>query len=334
MAVSYNQILADLKRKTYHPIYMLCGEEPYFIDLLCHVFENQILSADEKEFNQTILYGRDVDAQTIMEYAKRYPMMASHQVVIVKEAQDVKTIDDLVTYAEKPLSSTILVLCYKYKKYDKRKVLAKKIEAKGVYFESARIYTDKLPDWITSLVESKGYTISRKAAQLLADFLGNDLSKISNETGKLFINLPQGSKIGEELIEQNIGISKDFNIFELQSALGTRDILKANRIVNHFASNPKDNPLIKNVIMLNSYFSKLILYHALPDKSDKTVSAELGVYYSFVNDYHQAARNYSFQKLTEIISLLREYDMKSKGMDNASADDGELMKELIYKILH
>ncbi|MCB9014204.1 MAG: DNA polymerase III subunit delta [Lentimicrobiaceae bacterium] len=334
MAVSYNQILADLKRKTYHPIYMLCGEEPYFIDLLCHVFENQILSADEKEFNQTILYGRDVDAQTIMEYAKRYPMMASHQVVIVKEAQDVKTIDDLVTYAEKPLSSTILVLCYKYKKYDKRKVLAKKIEAKGVYFESARIYTDKLPDWITSLVESKGYTISRKAAQLLADFLGNDLSKISNETGKLFINLPQGSKIGEELIEQNIGISKDFNIFELQSALGTRDILKANRIVNHFASNPKDNPLIKNVIMLNSYFSKLILYHALPDKSDKTVIAELGVYYSFVNDYHQAARNYSFQKLTEIISLLREYDMKSKGMDNASADDGELMKELIYKILH
>lgn len=334
MASSYDQILTDLKNKIYRPIYMLCGEEPYFIDLLCDVFENNILTAGEKEFNQSILYGRDVDARTIIEYAKRYPMMASHQVVIVKEAQDIKTIDELNIYAEKPLESTILVICYKYKKYDKRKVLAKLIEKKGVFYESARIYPDKLPGWITAQVESKGYKILPKAAFLLSEFLGNDLSKISNEIGKLFISLPRGSTISEELIEQNIGISKDFNIFELQTALGKRDLIKANRIVNHFASNPKENPLIKNVNMLNVFFTKLILYQTLADKSDREVVSALSIYPSFVNDYHTAGRNFSFQKLTEIISLLREYDMKSKGLNNASADDGELMKELVYKILH
>lgn len=334
MATNYDKILADINRKIYHPIYMLCGEEPYFIDLLCDAFENNILTPDEKEFNQTVLYGRDVDARTIIENAKRYPMMASHQVVIIKEAQDIKTIDELSVYADKPLSSTILVICYKYKKYDKRKSLAKLIEKRGVFFESARLYNDKIPGWITSQVESKGYTILPKAAYLLSEYLGNDLSKISNEIGKLFISLPQGSKIGEELIEQNIGISKDFNIFELQTALGARNLIKANRIVNHFASNPKENPLIKNIIMLYSFFSKLILYHALPDKSDREVVSALSIYPSFVNDYHTAARNYSYQKLVEIIGYLRAYDMKGKGLDNASADDGELMKELIYKILH
>lgn len=334
MAFSTTQILADLKKKIYYPIYMLCGEEPYFIDLLCDVFENKILTQGEKEFNQTILYGRDVDARTILENAKRYPMMASHQVVIVKEAQDVKTIDELSIYAEKPLESTILVLCYKYKKYDKRKVLAKLIEKKGVFFESARLYNDKIPGWITSQVESRGYGIDSKAAFMLSEFLGNDLSKISNELGKLYINLPQGSKIDQTLIEQNIGISKDFNIFELQTALGSRDLVKANRIVMHFASNTKDNPLVKNVIMLSSFFIKLLLYHVLPDKSDREVVSALSIYPSFVNDYHTGARNYSYQKLTEIISLLREYDMKGKGLDSGSTDEGDLMKELIYKILH
>jgi len=334
MAANFNQILADLKKRIYHPVYMLCGEEPYFIDLLCDAFENGILTADEKEFNQTILYGRDVDAKTIIEHAKRYPMMASHQVVIIKEAQDVKTIDDLNIYAQNPLGSTILVICYKYKKYDKRKALAKQIDKKGIYFESTRIYPDKLPGWITTQIESTGYTISPKASYLLAEFLGNDLSKISNELNKLFISLPRGGKISEELIEQNIGISKDFNIFELQSALGKRELLKANRIINHFASNPKENPLVKNVAILYGFFSKLILYHALPDKSDREVVSALSIYPSFVNDFHTAARNFSFQKLTEIISLLRVYDLKGKGLDNASADDGEMMKELIYKILH
>jgi len=334
MASSCNQILTDLKKKIFHPIYMLCGEEPYYIDLLCDVFENNILTANEKEFNQSILYGRDVDASSIVEYAKRYPMMASHQVVIVKEAQEIKSIDELANYAEKPLESTILVICYKYKKYDKRKVLAKLIEKKGVFFESARLYNDKIPGWITTEVESKGYSIAPRATYLMAEFLGNDLSKISNEIGKLFISLPKGSTITEELVEQNIGISKDFNIFELQVALGARDLLKANRIVNHFASNQKENPLIKTVSLLGGFFTKLILYHALPDKSDREVASALSIYPTFTKDYHTGARNFSFQKLTEIISLLREYDMKAKGLDNASADDGELMKELTYKILH
>ncbi|MFH1121414.1 MAG: DNA polymerase III subunit delta [Bacteroidota bacterium] len=334
MFVEFNQILSDLKKRIYHPVYLLSGEEPYFIDQLCDAIENGILSEDEKGFNQTILYGRDVEASSIIEYAKRYPMMASHQVVIVKEAQDIKTIDELSAYAEKPLLSTILVICYKYKKYDKRKMLAKIVEKKGVFFESVKLREDKLPAWIAEQVEAQGYTLSPKAVAMIADNLGNDLSRADNELKKLYINLPKGTQITEKTVEANIGISKDYNIFELQKALGARNIVKANRIINHFSSNPKDNPLVKTIILLYGYFSKLLIYHSLQDKSNKEVASALSVSPYFVNDYHSAARNYSFEKLTQIISVLREFDLKSKGLDSGSVNEEDLTKELIYKILH
>jgi DNA polymerase-3 subunit delta len=334
MAADFNHILSDIKKRIYYPVYLFCGEEPFFIDLLSDAIENEVLSEDEKGFNLTILYGRDVEARTIIENAKRYPMMASHQVVIVKEAQDVKTIDELSTYAEKPLNSTILVLCYKYKKYDKRKSLSKIVEKKGVYFESARIRDDKMPSWISAQVDARGYTITPKANNMIADYLGNDLGKVDNELNKLYISLPRGSQITEKIVEDNIGISKDYNIFELQNALGERNVVKANRIIAHFASNPKENPIVKNIILLYGFFAKLLLYHSLPDKSNKEVASALSINPFFVGDYQSAARNYSFEKTAHIISLLREYDLKTKGLGNGSADENELTKELIYKILH
>jgi DNA polymerase-3 subunit delta len=334
MATDFNRILSDLKKRIYYPVYLLSGEEPYFIDLISDAIEGEVLSDIEKEFNQTILYGRDVNVSIILDHAKRYPMMSSHQVVIVKEAQEIKALDDLIPYIEKPLNTTILVLCYKYKKFDKRKSVYKLIEKKGVVFDSARIYEEKIPGWIVSQVEANGYTISPKAASMISDALGNDLSKVSNELGKLYINLPKASLITEKLVEDNIGISKDYNFFELQKALVNRNIPKANRIIAYFASNPKENPLIKNVILLFHFFSKVLLYHSVRSKTDAEVASVLGVPVFFLNDYKTAVRCYSPGKVVEIISLLREYDLKSKGVDAGSATDGELTKELIYKILH
>lgn len=334
MASELNQILSDLKKRIFYPVYLLSGEEPYFIDVISDAIEREVLNDMEKEFNQTILYGRDVDAKIILDHVKRYPMMSSHQVVIIKEAQDVRTLDGLVPYLEKPLNSTILVLCHKYKKFDKRKQLYKLADKKGVTFESNKIYEDKVPGWVSAQVEAAGYRIDSKAAVMISDFIGNDLSKIANELGKLYINIPKGSLITESLVEQNIGISKDYNIFELQKALIHRDILKSNRIIAYFASNPKDNPLVKNVILLYYFFSKVLLYHSLKNGPDHVAVSALGISPGFLNDYKAAARNYSLAKVAEIIGLLREYDLKAKGVDTASTNDGELTKELIYKILH
>lgn len=334
MAASFEKIQSDIKNRIFHPVYLLSGEEPFFIDQISDAIENGVLNEDEKGFNQTILYGRDVDARTIVDHAKRYPMMASHQVVIVKEAQEIKTIDDLSAYAEKPLSSTILVICHKYKKYDKRKSLAKIVEKRGVYFESVRTRDEKMPAWITSHVGKEGYSITPKAAAIMADYLGNDLSKVVNELNKLYISIPKGAQINDKIIEDNIGISKDYNIFELQNALGTRNIVKANRIIAYFASNPKDNSLIKTIALLYSYYIKLLIYHYLPDKSNKEVAAALSISPFFVSDYQSAARNYSSEKLKQIIGFLREYDLKNKGIDNGSANENDLTKELIFKILH
>jgi DNA polymerase-3 subunit delta len=334
MATDFDHILSDINRRIYYPVYLFSGEEPYFIDQLSDAIENGVLSEDEKGFNLTVLYGRDADAQTIIENAKRYPMVASHHVVIVKEAQDIKTIDELSGYAEKPVDSTILVICHKYRKYDKRKSLVKNVEKKGVFFESARIREDKMPAWISAQVAAQGYTISPKANTMMADFLGNDLGKVDNELKKLYISLPKGSQITEKIVEDNIGISKDYNIFELQNAIRERNIVKANRIIAYFASNPKENSIVKNINLLYGYFTKLLLYHSLPDKSNKEVASALGINPYFANDYHTAGRNYPFEKATRVISLLREYDLKSKGLGNGSADENELTKELIYKILH
>ena len=334
MASTSEHILTDLKNGIFHPVYLLYGEEPYFIDQLSDYIEKNVLTEEEKEFNQTILYGKDVKTRDVLSMARRYPMMANYQVIIVKEAQDLDDIEEFAPYAENPVKSTVLVLCYKYGKIDKRKKLYKLVEKNGVVFESARLYDNKIPEWIHSYVKRMGYSISEKAPYLLLEFLGNDLSRIVNEIGKLSINLAPGSKITEEYIERNIGISKDFNVFELQKALGAMDVFRANQIIRYFAANPKDNPLVKVIPILFMYFSKVLLYHTLEDKSRNNAASALSVNPFFLNDYQQAARNYSMDRLTGVISLLREYDLRSKGVDNGNATDGELMKELIYKIIH
>jgi DNA polymerase-3 subunit delta len=335
-AVSFENILLDLKNKIYSPVYFLYGEESYFIDIISDFIENNVLNELEKEFNQSVIYGKDIDIPTLVSYARRFPMMSNYQVIIVKEAQDLNKLEELEPYILNPLESTLLVLCYKYEKIDRRKTLFKSIERKGILFESARIYENKIPDWIGEYVRKKNYLISTKACFLLAEFLGNDISKIVNEISKLIINIPEKQEITEEYVEKNIGISKDYNVFELQKALGKKEVLKANQIINYFAANPRDNPLVKVIPLLFSYFSKILIYHNLRDKSRNNVAAALSINPFFVMDYQQAAANYTSGKITSIISLLREYDLKAKGVDSNSTSfpDGELMKELIFRILH
>jgi DNA polymerase-3 subunit delta len=335
-AVSFENILLDLKNKIYSPVYFLYGEESYFIDVISDFIEKNVLTELEKEFNQTIIYGKDIDIPTLISYARRFPMMSNYQVIIVKEAQDLDKLEELEPYVLNPLESTLLVLCYKYEKIDRRKTLFKNIEKKGILFESARIYDNKIPDWIGEYVRKMNYTISTKACFLLAEFLGNDISKIVNEISKLIINIPEKQEITEEYVEKNIGISKDYNVFELQKALGKKEVLKANQIINYFAANPRENPLVKVIPLLFSYFSKILIYHHLRDKSRNNVASALSVNPFFVMDYQQAAANYSSAKITSVISLLREYDLKAKGVDSSgtSFPDGELMKELIFRILH
>ena len=332
--VSFENILQDLKNKIFYPIYFLYGEEPFFIDEISNYIEQNVLNDLEKEFNQTVIYGKDADIPTIISYAKRFPMMANYQVIIVKEAQDIDKIEELEAYVENPLASTLLVICYKYEKADRRKSFFKLVEKTGILFESPRLYDNKIPDWIANYVSTLNYSITPKACVLLTEFLGNDLSKVVNEISKLIINIPKGQAITEEYVEKNIGISKDFNVFELQKALGRKDILRSNQIITYFAANLRENPLVKVIPMLYSFFSKLLVLHHLEDKSKNNVASVLGVNPFFVSDYQQAAANYRPSKLVYIISVLREYDLKAKGVDSTSTPDGELMKELVFKILH
>jgi DNA polymerase III subunit delta len=332
--MTYEQIIDKLKNKIYYPVYFLSGEEAYYIDEISDYIEKNVLTETEKEFNQTVIYGRDTSVQAVVSAAKRYPMMANYQVVIVKEAQNIEKIEDLASYVEHPLHSTLLVINYKYKKIDKRKTFAKMLEKNCVLFESKKLYDNQVPAWIAGFVSQKGYRITSKATAMLAEYLGTDLGKIVNEVSKLVLNIPGKSEINENLVEQNIGISKDFNIFELNNAIGTRNIVKANQIANYFAANPKENPLVKTIIMLFSYFSKILIFHQLADKSRNNVASALSVSPAFVKDYETAARNYSPKKLVQIVSILREYDLKSKGVNNISTSEGELLREMLFKILH
>lgn len=326
-------IVNQIKSGDIKPIYLLTGEEPYFIDFLSDYIEKNILSEDEKAFNQMVLYGRDVSIDDIVSHAKRYPMMADRQVIIVKEAQELaRTIDNLEAYCKNPQLTTLLVICYKYKKIDKRKSLYKTIKANGVILDEKKLYENKLAPWISKALASKGYQISPKAAEMLVEFLGNDLSKISNELDKLTQILKPEQLITPELIEQNIGISKDFNNFELQNAIGSKDINKAFRIINYFAQNPKDNPLVMTVALLYSFFSKLLKYHALPNKN--TAAKELGLNPYFVKDYQMAASNYPMKKVSGILAALRQTDMKSKGVGAAGVSDGDLLKELLVEVFN
>ncbi|MBW8326201.1 MAG: DNA polymerase III subunit delta [Prolixibacteraceae bacterium] len=332
--MTFEEIIGNLQKKIYHPIYFLMGEETYFIDKISDYIADNVLTEAEKGFNQTVLYGKDLEPSTIIGNARRFPMMANHQVIIVREAQNIKKIEDLEPYVKNPLNSTILVINYKYKTLDKRKTFPKLIDQKGVLFESKKIYDNQLPAWITTYLKNQRYTISPQAAAMIAEYLGTDLGKVVNELDKLIISLPVGTQITPDQIEKNIGISKEFNVFELQNALGDRDLLRANRIINYFGANPSSNPVTVVVSALFSYFSKLLNYHFLEDKSQNNVASVLQVHPFFVKNYVAAAKNYNIKKLVEIVSILREYDMKSKGWGNVSASQADLQKEMIYRILH
>ncbi len=335
MAATYEEIISDLKKRIFKPVYFLAGEETYYTDLITEYIEEKILPETEKAFNQIIYYGEDTTIQAIIETSRRFPMMSSHQVVIIKEAQTLKKIDDLILYLEKPLLSTILVFNYKYKVIDKRTKLFKALDNHGVYFESAKLRDYQVPAWIERYLMKKGIKTDPNASAMLTEYLGNDLHKISNELEKLIITLPEGKPaITTALVEKNIGISKEYNNFELQKAIGEKNILKANMIVNYFSNNSKENPITLSIASLFSFFSKLLTFHYLTDKSKNNVAAILKVNPYFVKDYENAAVNYNSKKTVYLISLLRIYDMKSKGYGDLSTEPGDLLKELVFKILH
>jgi len=329
------QIADDIKNKKLKPIYFLQGDEPYYIDKISDLIAQSVLTEEEKSFNQVVLYGGDVTINEVISQAKRYPMMADYQVVIVKEAQQLaKKIEDLASYVEQPLPSTILVICYKYKTLDGRKKLAKLIKKNGVLFEGKKLYDNQIPDWIRRILAGKSYKIEDKAALMLTEFLGTDLSKINNELDKLITLLPKGSTISALAIEENIGISKDYNVFELRNAIGVRDVVKANKIINYFAQNPKTNSLSATITMLFSYFTQLLLVHGLPDKSKENIARVLKVNPFFVSQYLTAAKNYPMRKVAQIISYLSDADAKSKGIGAQALTEGDILKELLFKILH
>ena len=332
--MNFQSILSDLKAKKYQPVYFLMGEESYFIDFISDYIIKEVLNDIEKEFNQTVLYAKDIDVQTVISTAKQFPLMGKRTVVIIKEAQQLKKIEQLENYLNNPQESTILVFCYKYKSLDKRKSIYKILAKKAVLFESKKLYDNQVPAWIVNYVSSKQYKIGHKASHLIAEYLGNDLNKISNELEKLMIILPANSEITSESIESNIGISKDYNNFELTNALAKKDIIKSNRIANFFSKNPKENPLVVSVGVIFNFFQKVLLYHTIIDKSSNNVARLLKINPYFIKDYQIAAKNYSKSKSIEVIGLCRTYDMKSKGVDNHSINDGELLKEFLFKILH
>ncbi|WP_243472195.1 DNA polymerase III subunit delta [Winogradskyella sp. MH6] len=328
-------LVADIKKGQIKPIYFLMGEEAYYIDKISDFIEDNLLDEAEKGFNQMVLYGRDVTIDDIVSNAKRYPMMAERQVVIVKEAQDLsRTIEKLASYAENPQPTTVLVVNYKYKKIDKRKALYKAINKNGsVVFESKKLYDNQVPDWIRRVLKGQGYDISPKAAQMLVEFLGTDLSKVNNELDKLKIVLPEGTQITPDHIEENIGISKDFNNFELRKAVGERNIVKAHQIAKYFADNPKDNPMVVTVALLFNFFSQLLHLHGMTDKNPRSVASALRVNPYFVNEYLTAARNYPMKKVSAVVALLREFDVKSKGVGANAVPQGDLLKELLVRIM-
>jgi len=329
------KIIEDIQKGTPAPLYFLMGEEPYYIDRIADYIGTHVLSEQEKGFNQMVLYGKDVTVDEIISNAKRFPMMSEYQVIIVREAQHLsRTIENLSSYAAQPQPTTILVICFKYKKLDRRKKLMKTLrDSNAVVFESKKMYENQVSDWIRRVLLGSGYKISHKAAALLVEYLGTDLSRIYNELEKLKGILPRGSEIDPGVIEMHIGISKDYNNFELKNAIAERDIPRATRIIKYFAENPKENPFVMTVSLLNTFFSQLLQYHGLRDHSPKNVARALHINPYFVSEYQTAARNYPMKKVSRIISVLREMDLKGKGVGSPALKQEDLLKELLHKIL-
>ena len=329
------KIVNDIKAGNLKPIYFLMGEEPYYIDKISDYIEQNILSEDEKSFNQTILYGRDVSIDEIVSASKRYPMMSEKQVIIVKEAQDLsKTIEQIDKYAENPMPTTVLVFCYKYKTLDKRKKALKLLAKNGLVYESKKLYENQVGQWITRVLSGKGYQIEPKASAMLVEFLGTDLSKINNELEKLQIILPKGSTFTAKHIEENIGFSKDFNVFELRKSLGERNQLKSYQIVQYFADNPKENNIVMVVGLIFSFFIQVLKYHGLKDRNPSNVAKVLGVNPFFLKDYDVALRNYPMKKVSQIVNSLRDTDVKSKGVGANALPLNDLYKEMLIHIFN
>ncbi len=327
------QIVNDIRKGVLKPIYFLFGEEPYYIDKISDFIANTILTEEEKGFNQMVLYGKDVTVEDIVGNAKRYPMMAERQVVIIKEAQHLnRTIESLVSYVKNPQMTTVLVICYKYKKLDKRKPLYKTLKKNSVVFESKQLRDYQIPAWIQKTGKNLGFSIPQKSSMLLAEHLGTDLGRIVSELNKLKLMLPEGTEITPAHIEEHIGISKDYNNFELKKAIGERDILKATKIITYFAQNPKDNPFVLTITLLNMFFIQLLQYHGLKDHTPKNVASTLRINPYFVNEIQTAARNFPMKKVSQVISHLREMDLKSKGVGATQINQADLLKELLVKI--
>ncbi|NOY37173.1 MAG: DNA polymerase III subunit delta [Chlorobi bacterium] len=329
------KILEEIKQKKYHPVYFLYGEEPYFIDQVTEAMIQNVLTEEEKAFNQHIFYGKDTTASTIADTARRFPMMSEHQLVVVKEAQQLQELDSLSAYLETPQPSTILVICYKHKKPDRRKKIFQLFEEKSMAMESPKIRENRIPEWIMRYCKEKGVATDVKSSTLLAESLGNDLEKIVNEIEKLLLVLPrENQRITPDLIEKYIGFSKEYNHYELNNALSDRDVVKANRIIQYFCHNQNAFPIQVTLGYLYFYFSKLLIYHAVKKKSNDEIARHLKVHPFFVTEYRKASGFYSVHKIEEVISVLRDIDLKSKGFGSISATPCDLLIELIYKIMH
>lgn len=338
MSVTFDGILKDIKAKKFAAVYFLCGEEEYFIDQLVDAFEANVLSESEKAFNQTILYGKDGNAQNVVEAARRLPMMSERQLVLIKEAQSLSFKEDqeekYLSYLAHPVKSTVLVFAYKHGLLDKRKKFYKELQKSAVYFESSKLYDNKIEDWARQCIAAKGLRIAENALRLLVDSIGNDLTTLNNQVDKLAINKSQGQSIEIKDVEDGVGVSKEYSVFELQNAIGEKNKSKVFKIVNYFAGNPKNGPLIMVLATLYGYFSKLYLCSVNKGASDKDLAVLLRVNPFFVKDYKLAVANYPTQKIEQVFALLAEYDLRSKGVNNGNTPEGELMKELAYKILN
>lgn len=339
MPVEANAVLNDLKNGKYSPVYFLQGEEPYFIDQISDYIEVNALEESQKGFNQVVLYGRDHDVASVLTQAKRYPMMSERQVVIVKEAQNISDLNkesgskQILAYLANPLPTTILVFAHKIKTLDGRKALGKQFDKKGVLVNSKKLYDNQVPDWVRTYCIDSGHSIGQKAVMLIAESVGNDLSKIANEIQKMLVNFSGHTEINEDHVQKYIGISKDYNVFELQNALGNRDVLKANKIINYFEQDPKGNPIIPIIALLYGYFSKILLVHHSQDKSDRGVAAKLKVNPYFAKDYIRAAKNYNIGAVVMAIQAIHKADTQSKGII-VGGTQGEILKELVFTILH
>lgn len=340
MALTPDQILKDLKAGNYAPVYFLQGEEAFYIDQITDFIEDNCLNEADKSFNQTVMYGKDVTVSQIVTAARRFPMMADRQVVIVKEAKEISDLNKeegqklLLGYLDNPVPSTVLVIAHKHKKVDGRKPVSKALSKKAVFLTTSKLREYEVPKWIDGFANDNGFNIGYQSVQLLAEYLGNNLERLSNEINKIAINLKEGDEITPELIQKYVGINKDYNVFELQNAITHGDVLKANRIVNYFGANIRAHSIIPMIAVLYSYYSKLLLLHSAKDKSDGGLARTLGLPPFIVKDYKKAAARYPLVKVMECVSLLRQADLRSKGVDSGSMPQEEILKELVFKLMH